>query len=158
MKIPVTPATRLLKNEKVDYKVHFYAYEEKGGTSASARLLNVPESSVVKTLVFKDDQKHPLLVLMTGDKKVSTKTLARLTGAKHINPCEAKEAQKHSGYLVGGTSPFATRKKMPIYLEKCVLDLDILYINGGKRGFLVSLSSADLVRILKPEIVEVGLT
>ncbi|PIE03869.1 MAG: Cys-tRNA(Pro) deacylase [Acidobacteria bacterium] len=158
MKYPVTPAIRFLKKQGIPFERHLYAYRERGGTKVSARQLNVPESSVVKTLIFKDQTGKPLIVLMTGDKQVSTKALARRLGVKQVVPCDPGEAEKHSGYKVGGTSPFGVRKNMPVYLEKCVLDLNTLYINGGKRGFLVSLTPNDLIKLLNPTVVEVGIS
>lgn len=125
-KTPITPAIRFLKKEKVDYTDHLYAYEEHGGTAVSARELGVDEHSVVKTLVMEDENKNPLIVLMHGDLQVSTKNLARFIGAKSITPCSPETATKHTGYLVGGTSPFGTRKSMPIYMEETIPDLPII--------------------------------
>lgn len=153
-----TPATALLKRAGVAYSEHLYAYEEHGGTAVSARELGVAEHSVVKTLVMEDEQRRPLIVLMHGDRTVSTKNLARQAGVKRIEPCRPEVAQRHSGYQVGGTSPFGTRKAMPVYLEKTVLDLPRIYVNGGRRGFLVGIDPVDLVRVLAPTLVEVGLT
>lgn len=155
-KTPVTPATRMLKQAKVDYTSHLYAYEERGGTNTSARELQIDEHHVVKTLVMEDENRNPLIVLMHGDQEVSTKSLARTIGAKAISPCSADTAQKHTGYQVGGTSPFATRKALPVYMEKTIRELQTIYINGGKRGFLVELSPQELVVVLRPTIVEVG--
>ena len=157
MKFPVTPAIRQLRQAKVDFEEHLYAYEEKGGTAVSSRELGVPEAQVVKTLVMEDDKKKPLIVLMDGVHEVSTKNLAREIGVKTITPCKPDVAQKHSGYQVGGTSPFGVRKQMRVYLEKRILDHDRIYINGGKRGFLVSLVPHELMRILNPVLVEVGI-
>ncbi len=133
---------------------HEYRYEERGGTAVSSRALGVPEHMVIKTLVMEDDQKRPLIVLMHGDKEVSTKNLARQIGSKTVSPCAPDAAQKHTGYLVGGTSPFGTRKSMPVYLERSIADLDRIYINGGRRGFLIALSPADLRRALSPALVD----
>lgn len=152
-----TPATAFLKRHQVAFTEHVYAYEEHGGTEVSARELGVDEHSVVKTLVMEDDQRRPLVVLMHGDRTVSTKNLARQAGAKRIEPCRPDVAQRHSGYQVGGTAPFGMRKAMPVYLEKTVLDLPRIYINGGRRGFLVGLDPRELVRVLAPTLVEVGL-
>jgi len=152
-----TPATAFLKRHGVAFTEHVYAYQEHGGTAVSARELGVDEHSVVKTLVMEDERRQPLIVLMHGDRTVSTKNLARQAGAKRVEPCAPEVAQRHSGYQVGGTSPFGTRKAMPVYLEKTVLDLERIYINGGRRGFLVGLDPRELVRVLKPCLVEAGL-
>ncbi len=152
-----TAATRFLKHAKVEFSEHFYEYIEKGGTSASSDALGVPEHSVVKTLVMEDETRAPLVVLMHGDRKVSTKNLARQAGLKRIEPCQPEVAQRHSGYQVGGTSPFGTRKKMPVYMERSILALDRIWINGGRRGFLVCLPPAEIVRTLGPVLVEVAL-
>jgi len=157
VKLPVTAAVRVLRQAKVEYGEHPYNYEEKGGTAVSARELGVPEHSVVKTLIMEDEAKSPLIVLMHGDRQVSTKELARQIGAKSVTPCAPELAQRHSGYLVGGTSPFGTRKPMPVYLEEGILALPLIYINGGSRGFLVSLKPAELVRVLKPTTVKVAI-
>jgi len=153
-KAPVTTAIRELRTHQVAFTDHLYEYEEKGGTCVSARALGVDEHAVVKTLIMEDDRKRPLIVLMHGDREVSTKNLARQIGAKAVSPCAPDVAQKHSGYLVGGTSPFGTRKSMPVYVERSIADLDRIYINGGARGFLVSLSPADLIRVLSPTLVD----
>jgi Cys-tRNA(Pro) deacylase len=154
---PVTPAVRVLREHKVEFTDHLYVYEEHGGTAVSARELGVDEHAVIKTLIMEDDAKNPLVVLMHGDLKVSTKELARVIGAKSVSPCSAQTANRHSGYLVGGTSPFGTRRKMPVYLEKSILDLERIYINGGKRGYLVGMSPQDVVRIVHPQPVQVGI-
>ena len=156
-KVPMTPALRVLRKEKVPFEPFLYRYEEKGGTAASARALGVDEHHVVKTLVFEDETGAPLIVLMHGDRSVSTKNLARLLGKKQITPCKPDVAQKHSGYQVGGTSPFGTRKQMPVYMEASVAALDTIWLNGGKRGFLVSLNPADALRVLRAQTVEVGI-
>lgn len=155
-KFPVTPAIRQLRQEKVEFDNHLYEYEEKGGTKVSARELQVDEFAVIKTLVMEDERKQPLIVLMHGNKHVSTKKLARDLGLKTITPCTPDIAEKHTGYQVGGTSPFGTRKKIPVYAEKTMFDLPKIYINGGKRGFLVSLDPQELIRVLKPTLVEVA--
>jgi len=152
-----TPATVFLKANRVAYTEHEYDYVEHGGTEVSARELGVEEHHVVKTLVMQDDAGKPLIVLMHGDRTVSTKNLARQAGAKRIEPCRPEVAQRHSGYQVGGTSPFGMRKKMPVYLERSVLDLPKVYINGGRRGFLVGLPPGEIVRTLQPALVEVAL-
>ena len=150
----VTPAIRVLRASNVPFTEHLYRYEERGGTRVSARELGVDEHVVIKTLVMQDERKQPLLVLMHGDREVSTKNLARQIGAKAVEPCDAAVAERHTGYQVGGTSPFGTRKELPVYLEASILDLPRIYINGGKRGFLVALAPADLVRVLSPTTVE----
>ena len=156
-KMPVTAAIRVLRAAGAAYTEHPYDYEEKGGTSVSARELGVDEHSVVKTLVMEDDRKRPLIVLMHGDCEVSTKELARIIGAKNIAPCQPETAHRHSGYIVGGISPFGTRHPMPIYVEGTILDLPKIYINGGRRGFLVGISPSDVVRILSPTSVRVAI-
>ena len=154
---PSTPAVRLLKQQKVDFTGHLYRYEEHGGTAVCARELAVPEHAVVKTLIMEDEAGKPLVVLMHGDLEVSTKALARAIGAKAVAICKPEVANRHSGYMVGGTSPFGTRKAMPVYAERGILDLERIYINGGSRGFLVELAPSELVRVLKPTPVEVGI-
>jgi Cys-tRNA(Pro) deacylase len=156
-KAPSTPATRLLRERGVPYSEHLYRYEDKGGTRVSARELGVDEHAVVKTLVMEDDQGAPLVVLMHGDREVSVKALARLLGRKSVQPCKPEVANRHSGYQVGGTSPFGTRRPMPVYLERSVLDLPRIYLNGGSRGFLVGLAPADAVQVLAPTLVDVAI-
>jgi Cys-tRNA(Pro) deacylase len=156
-KFPVTPAIRQLRAEKVEFTEHLYQYEEKGGTAVSARELGVDEHSVVKTLVMEDERKNPLVVLMHGDCQVSTRELARVIGVKLVTPCSPEAASRHTGYLVGGTSPFGTRKTLPVYMEESILALPKVYLNGGKRGFLVSLDPAEVVRLLKPVAVRVAI-
>ncbi len=151
-----TPATTFLAQHGVAFTEHLYEYVEHGGTSVSSSALGVPEHSVVKTLVMENDKGEPLVVLMHGDRKVSTKELARVAGAKRIFPCKPEDALRHSGYQVGGCSPFGTRKSMPVYLERTVLDLPLIYINGGRRGFLLGMPPAELVRVLDPVLVAVG--
>jgi Cys-tRNA(Pro) deacylase len=157
MKYPVTPAIHLLRKENVTYVPHVYKYEEKGGTAGSSKALGVPEEIVIKTLVMEDEKKNPLIVLMQGHKQVSLKELARQIGAKTISPCRPEVADRHSGYQVGGTSPFGTRKKMPIYAEKAISSLDRIFINGGGKGFLIEISPRDLERVLAPTWVEVAI-
>ena len=152
-----TPATVFLKRHGVAYTEHEYDYVEHGGTEVSSRELGVAEHEVVKTLVMQDENGKPLLVLMHGDRTVSTKNLARQAGAKRIEPCRPDAAQRHSGYQVGGTSPFGTRKKLPVYMERSILGLAKIYINGGRRGYLVGISPAELSRVLQPTLVEVAL-
>ncbi|HLO26145.1 MAG TPA: Cys-tRNA(Pro) deacylase [Geobacteraceae bacterium] len=156
-KPPVTPAVRALRAAGIAFTDHPYAYEEKGGTAVSARELGVDEHCVVKTLIMEDERKNPCIVLMHGDRQVSTKELARIMGVKGIAPCTPETALKHSGYQVGGTSPFGTRKIMPVYMEETILDLPRIYINGGKRGYLVGIAPQDAVRLLKPVLVKVGI-
>src|SRR5687767_12034482 len=154
----MTPATAFLKAKGISFTEHEYQYVERGGTEVSARALGVPEHEVVKTLVMQDEAGKPLIVLMHGDRKVSTKNLARQAGRKSIEPCKPEVAQRHSGYLVGGTSPFGTRKPMPVYMERSILELPAIFINGGRRGFLVRLKSEDLVRILNPRLIDAALS
>lgn len=154
---PETPATRFLRQHGIAHSNHLYAYEEHGGTTVSARELNVAEHAVIKTLIMEDEKGAPLIVLMHGDRTVSTKELARQANRKRIEPCKPDVANRHSGYLVGGTSPFGTRKAMPIYMEESILDLSLIYINGGKRGFLVGIHPHDIVRVLHPQLVRVAL-
>jgi len=151
-----TPATVFLKLRKISYTEHEYDYVEHGGTEVSASALGVSEHQVVKTLVMQDEDAKPLIVLMHGDRKVSTKNLARQAGRKRIEPCKPDVAQRHSGYQVGGTSPFGTKKKMPIYVERSILDLPKIYINGGRRGFLVCIDSKELDK-LSPLLVDAAL-
>lgn len=156
-KTPITAAVRQLREEKVSFSDHLYSYEEKGGTSVSSRELGVDEYHVIKTLVMEDESKRPLIVLMHGNMQVSTKELARLIGVKQISPCSPDVAKKHSGYLVGGTSPFGTRRAMPVYMEESIAELQKIYINGGSRGYLVGLAPAEIVRVLRPVLVKVGI-
>ncbi len=149
-------AVRALRAAKVEFTPHLYAWEAHGGTAASARELGVDEHLVVKTLIFEDDRKQPLCILMHGDREVSAKNLARQIGAKSTAPCAPEVADKHSGYQVGGTSPFGLRRAMPIYMERSILELPRIYINGGARGFLVAIAPADAVRVLSPTLVDVA--
>jgi Cys-tRNA(Pro) deacylase len=146
-----------LKANKVSYTEHAYEYVEHGGTEVSAQSLGVTEREVVKTLVMQDEDGKPLIVLMHGDRKVSTKNLARQAGVKRIEPCKPDAAQRHSGYQVGGTSPFGTRKRLPIYMERSILGIPRIYINGGRRGFLVRIAPQEIVRTLQPQLVDVAL-
>ena len=157
MKAGGTPATQFLVAQGVQYTEHEFEYLEHGGTSHSSTSLGVPEHAVVKTLIMENEKGEPLVVLMHGDRKVSTKELARVAGAKRVFPCRPDVAQRHSGYLVGGTTPFGTRKRMPVYLERSVLALPQIYINGGRRGYLLRIASAELVRVLSPILVDVAL-
>ncbi len=147
---------RVLREHGVVFTDHPYAYEERGGTAVSARELGVDEHAVIKTLIMEDDGKRPLVVLMHGDREVSTKNLARQIGAKSVAPCAPAVADRHSGYQVGGTSPFGTRKRMPVYLQKSIADLPYLYVNGGRRGYLVGMAPADLIRVLQPTLVDIA--
>jgi Cys-tRNA(Pro) deacylase len=156
-KTPSTPAVRLLRERAVPFTEHPYRYEEKGGTAVSSRELGVDEHAVVKTLVFEDDAGAPLIVLMHGDREVSTKALARQLGRKSIQICNPEVATRHSGYQVGGTSPFGTRRAMPVYMERSILELSKIYLNGGSRGFQVGLAPADAVRVLQPTLVDVAI-
>ncbi len=153
----VTAATRELLKHGVPFTHHLYQYEEKGGTAASSRELGVDEHSVIKTLVMETEVKSPLVVLMHGDRQVSTKQLARHLGVKTVAPCKPEVADRHSGYQVGGTSPFGTRKQMPVYMEQSILNLEKIYINGGKRGYLVGLHPSEIVRVLNPTLVHVAI-
>lgn len=156
-KVPATIAVRELRAHKVEFTDHLYQYEEKGGTAVSARELGVPEHAVVKTLVMEDEDKRPLVVLMHGDLKVSTRELARVIGVKTVSPCSPETANRYSGYIVGGTSPFGTRKRMPLYMEETILELPKIYLNGGRRGYLVGIAPQEVVRILAPRMVKVGI-
>ncbi|HKQ53934.1 MAG TPA: Cys-tRNA(Pro) deacylase [Pyrinomonadaceae bacterium] len=157
MSYPVTPAVRLLRERKIDFEPHLYAYEEHGGTRHSAEALGVDEHAVVKTLVMETETRKPLVVLMHGDREVSTKQLARAIGAKSVHPCDPVVAQKHTGYLVGGTSPFGTRAELPVYAERTIFELPKIYINGGKRGFLISIDPRVLRAVLNVEEVEAAI-
>ncbi len=157
MNYPVTPAVRLLREKSVAFEPRLYDYEERGGTRHSAESLGVDEHAVVKTLVMETDARKPLVVLMHGDCEVSTKNLARTLNVKSVSPCDPATAQKHTGYMVGGTSPFGTKARMPVYVERTIFELPKIYINGGKRGFLIEIEPKDL-RILAPlEEVEVAI-
>jgi Cys-tRNA(Pro) deacylase len=156
-KHPVTMAIRALRAAKVELIPHLYDWEPHGGTAASAAALGVDEHAVIKTLIFEDDARRPLCILMHGDREVSAKNLARQIGAKQVGPCSPEVADKHSGYQIGGTSPFGLRRAMSIYLERTIAALPRLYINGGARGFLIDLAPADLVRVLAPTAVDVAI-
>lgn len=153
---PITPAIRFLREKKVEFVPHLYDYVEKGGARESARQLGVDVHAVVKTLVFETNDKKPLIVLMHGDREVSTKNLARFLGVKSVEPVTPEKATKLTGYLVGGTSPFGTKTKMPVYVERTILDLERIYINGGKRGFLVEILP-EVLNSLNAVPVEVGI-
>lgn len=152
---PITPAVRFLREHQIAFEPHLYDYEDHGGTALSAKALNVDEHCVIKTIILQDDKKHGLICLMHGDKEISTRQLARIIGARHIEPANPTQANKWSGYLVGGTSPFGCKTALPIYVESSILPLPRIYINGGKRGFLVEIAASDLA-ILQPQLVEVA--
>jgi Cys-tRNA(Pro) deacylase len=152
-----TPATEFLAKHGVSYTEHHYEYVEHGGTEVPARALGVPEHEVVKTLVMQDEAGKPLIVLMHGDRKVSTKNLARQAGRKSIEPCKPEVAQRHTAYQVGGTSPFGTRKPLPVYMERSIGALPAIYINGGRRGLLVRIETDQVLKVLKPQLVDVAL-
>jgi Cys-tRNA(Pro) deacylase len=152
-KEPVTQAVRVLRAAGVPFQGHIYTYVDGGGTAQVASSLGVDEHRVVKTLIMEDERRNPLIVLMHGDRQVSTQALARAIGAKRIIPCDPKVADKHSGYQVGGTSPFGTRRQMPVYCEAGIAALPLIYINGGKRGYILSLATADALRVLSPTLV-----
>ena len=155
--ISETPATQFLRKHKVPFTEHPYDYEEHGGTSVSSRELGVDEHHVVKTLVMQDEAAKPLIVLMHGDRKVSTKNLARGIGCKSVEPCKPDVATRHSGYQIGGTSPFGTRKALPVYVEDSILALETIYINGGRRGYLVGIAPRVLVDLLGAKAVHCAL-
>jgi Cys-tRNA(Pro) deacylase len=152
-----TPATQFLRRNGVAFSEHFYEYVERGGAARGAEALGVPGDAVVKTLVMEDEAAKPLIVLMHGNRSVSTKNLARQASRKRVEPCKPEAAQRHSGYQVGGTSPFGTRKPMPTYMERSILGMERIYINGGRRGFLLGIAPGEIVRTLKPVLVEVAL-
>jgi Cys-tRNA(Pro) deacylase len=154
----MTPATAFLKAKEVPFTEHTYDYVEHGGTEVPAKSLGVPEHQIVKTLVMEDEAKKPLVVLMHGDRRVSTKNLARQAGRKSVEPCAPEVAQRHTGYQVGGTSPFGMRKPLPVFVERSVLELPEIYINGGRRGLLVRIRSADLARVLSVSPFDVALS
>jgi Cys-tRNA(Pro) deacylase len=156
-RVPMTAAVRVLRQAGVAFSEHPYAYVEHGGTAEFAAQAGVNEHAVVKTLVLEDDAKRPFVVLMNGDRQVSTKEMARVLGVKSVRPCAPEVAERHSGYQVGGTSPFGLRKPMPVYVEETVLGLPRIYVNGGKRGFIVGLAPGDLVRVLDPIPIRVAI-
>jgi Cys-tRNA(Pro) deacylase len=153
---PITMAVRALRQLEVPFTPHLYDWEPRGGTHASSEALGVDEHAVIKTLIFEDDRKQPLCILMHGDREVSAKNLARQLGKKSVAPCSPEVADRHSGYQVGGTSPFGLRRAMPIYLERSIAELPRIYINGGARGFLVEIDPRELVRVLAPTLVDVA--
>ena len=151
-----TPAIRVLKDEKVDFTIRPYKYEERSGTEVAARELGVDEHMTIKTLVMQDDQKRPFIILMHGDREVSTKELARILGVMSVHPCDPGTAQKYTGYMVGGISPFGIRKKLPIYIEETLLGFQKILINAGRKGLLAEMAIDDLLRILSPQPVKVA--
>jgi len=154
---PVTPAVRVLREKKISFIPHIHPFEEHGGTRLSSEILHVPEHIVIKTLVMETYQKKPLIILMHGDCEVSTKQMARIIGVKHVRPCDAPTAYRHTGYQFGGTSPFGTRNPLPVYVEKTILDLPKIYINGGKRGFIIEMNPNDLRAIVQVMEVEASI-
>lgn len=155
--IPTTSAVRILIDKKINFVPHFYKYEEHGGTKVASTALNIPEHNTIKTIVMETDTKQPMIVMMHGDMEVSNKQLARIIGVKYIVPCDERTAEKHTGYLFGGTSPFGTRKPLPVYVEKSIFNLDKIFINGGKRGFLIEITPKDLEDAIPIIKVEVGI-
>ncbi len=155
-KLPVTPAIRMLREHEVEFKAYPYKYEEKGGTANAARQFCVDENVVVKTLVMEDNAKVPFIVLMHGDREVSTKALARAVEVKSVSPCTPQVTTKHTGYMVGGISPLGTKKRLPVYVEASILELPKVFINAGKKGLLVEIDPEDLVKILSPTPVHVA--
>lgn len=155
--MPATPAIHFLRRHGIAFTEHPYRYEERGGTRVSARELGVDEHAVIKTLVMEDEHREPLIVLMHGDREVSTKALARQIGRKAIAPCAPSTAERHTGYLVGGTSPFGTRRALPVYMERSILELGTIYINGGRRGFLVGVSPRDVETLLSATLIDVAM-
>ena len=152
--VPVAQAVRVLRAGKAAFSAHVYEYVERGGTEHSATSLGVDEHTVIKTIVLEDETKAPFICLQHGDREVSTKSLARIRGCKTVTPCAPETALRHTGYMVGGTSPFGTRKPLTVYLELSICDLPRIYINGGKRGFLVGIDPSVVVRLLTPMLVE----
>ena len=155
-KFPVTNAIRFLREHQVEFIECPYRYEEKGGTEVAAKALGVDEHLTVKTLVMEDEKKVPIIVLMHGDREVSTRELARALGVKSITPCSSETAFKHTGYMVGGISPFGTKKQLPVYVEETILSLPQIFINAGRRGLLCEMSPKDLIRVLNPIAVHVA--
>jgi len=156
-KLPITQAVRMLKENGVNFTLRTYKYEEKGGTPVASRELGVAERQVIKTLVMEDEHKNPLLILMHGDKQVSTKNLARVLGVKSVEPCDPETAHRHTGYVVGGISPFGTRKLLKVYVEASVLELPKIFVNAGKRGLLAEMAPDDLKKVLNPTPVDVAI-
>ena len=157
LEIPVTAAVRHLRQKKINFVPHFYNYEEHGGTKVASIALKIPEHNTIKTIVMETETNQPLIALMHGDCEVSTKNLARTLGVKHVEPCDERTAEKHTGYIFGGTSPFGTRKQLPVYVENTIFNLENIYINGGKRGFLVEITPIDVENALPITKVDVGI-
>lgn len=155
-KLPATPAIRVLRANQVTFEIYPYRYQDKGGTAVAAQQLGVDENRVIKTLVMETDTQSPFIILMHGDRQVSTKALARALDVKTVTPCDSAAAHRHTGYQVGGISPFGTRKTLPVYIEASILDLPEIFINGGKRGVLVKMTSEALQRVLHPVAVTVA--
>jgi Cys-tRNA(Pro) deacylase len=153
---PSTNAIRLLKDQGVPFTLHEYRYEEHGGTTVAAKAIGVDEHAMIKTIVMEDDLRAPVIILMHGDRDVSTKELARALGRRSVSPCDPKTAERHTGYRVGGTSPFGTKRPIPICLEASIADLETIYVNGGSRGLLVGMAPNDLIRLLRPTVVAVA--
>jgi Cys-tRNA(Pro) deacylase len=152
-----TPAIHMLRRHGVSFTEHIYRYEDRGGTRVPSRELGVAEREVVKTLVMEDDRKRALIVLMHGDREVSTKALARAIGVKTVTPCRPEVAERHTGYLVGGTSPFGTRKVLPVYVQRTILEIDRVYVNGGRRGYLIAIVPQMFIDVLHATPVDVGI-
>jgi Cys-tRNA(Pro) deacylase len=153
---PITSAIRFLRDKKVSFEPYSYEYEDRGGTAVSSRELGFDEHHIIKTLIMEDDRKRPMIVLMHGDRQVSTKNLARELKVKSVTPCEPEVANRHSGYVVGGTSPFATRKAMPVIMQKTIAKLPFILINGGKKGFLIKISPSVLLEHLSPQLLDIA--
>ena len=153
---PVTPAIRVLRDRKVDFTLRPYKYEERGGTEVASRELGVDEHGIIKTLVMEDDGKKPFIILMHGDRHVSTREMARVLGVKAVQPCDPAAAGRHTGYMVGGTSPFGTKKQLPVYIEETILEIPRVLINAGRKGLLAEIDMKDLVRVLSPTPVRVS--
>jgi Cys-tRNA(Pro) deacylase len=152
--LPITPAVRVLRQKKISFIPYIHRYEEHGGTQLAAEMIGVPENFVIKTLVMETNEKKPLIILMHGNLEVSTKQMARIIGTKQVQPCDAGTAQRYTGYQFGGTSPFGTRHPLPVYVEKTILDLQKIYINGGKRGFIIEINPQDLRTAFHITLVE----
>ena len=153
---PVTQAVRALRKAKIPFDDHPYAYVNGGGTARSAAEIGIDEHQMIKTLIMEDEVANPMIVLMYGDREVSTRALARELGVKHVRPCDPKTADRHSGYQVGGTSPFGTRRAMPVYCESGIAELTRIYINGGKRGYIISLDTKAALRLLGAKLVSIS--
>ena len=155
-KVPATAAIRILREKGISFVPHPYRYINHGGAKAASRELHIETHRAVKTLVMEDEEANPLIILMHGDREVSTKALARILGVRSVQPCTPETAQCHTGYVVGGTSPFGTRKRLPVFMEKSILDLPMIFINGGRRGLLIEMDPRDMFNVLDPILVEVA--